>query len=107
MQDADELELDVAYALEGVDEQRGLQLKGHGVDGEVAAGQVVVEGGGLYLGQGAWVGVGLATSAGQIEVEAVAGDAGGTEAGVQHGFAGCKRSQRLGNGSHFTHHGEV
>src|ERR1700731_2544162 len=53
MQNADNLGLDVGDAVEGIEEQPAgsfIQRERHGVDGEVAATQVVVNGRGGYQG---------------------------------------------------------
>ena len=49
MQDADDFALDIGHAVEGIEEQAAgafVERERHGVDGEVAAAQIFVDGGG-------------------------------------------------------------
>ncbi len=86
MQDADGARLDVPHSPVRVEQlaRRVGQPQGHRVDGEVAPGEVVLDGGRLYARQGAGPRVGLAAGAGDVDAEAVAAQRGGPEAGVPH-----------------------
>ena len=59
---ADALSLQVVAAAVGVDQLAvvaGIEADGHGVDGEIAAGEVFINGAGGHRGQGSGFGIGF------------------------------------------------
>ena len=110
MQDADPAFLEVGQASAGVVEVAQVvaaEGHGHGVEGEVAPAQVLVQGGGRDPRERSRLVVGLAPGGGEVERQPAATHAGGAEALVLAGPA----VQALGQGARHRAgvalHGEI
>ena len=87
---ADALTLQVVTAVVGVDQLAivtGVEADGHGVDGEVAAGEVVVNGAGGNCRQSPRFFIGFTAGSGQVNIPVLPLQLGGVEAGVGGEFA--------------------
>jgi hypothetical protein len=73
VQDADQASIEVALSADRIEDLAdawAVEAEGEGVNREVAAAEVFVDGGGLDGGQGAGAGVGLGASSNEVEVVA-------------------------------------
>ena len=110
VEDADQAGLQVVMAAARVVEVAEIvarQADGHGVDGEVAAAQVLGQRRGLDAGQRPGLVVGLAAGGGQVEGTAAGAHGGGAESLVLAGIAAQRRGQLAGRPARVALHRQV
>ena len=111
MQGADDAGCKVGAAIVGVNQVAVVAAEGdgHGVDGEIAAGQVVGDTAGLHVGQGAGSGVGFAAGGYEVNPGQTAGQV--HRSGAEPGMNGHPSAEGIGQflsqGRGAAHHGDV
>ena len=81
--------------------------EGHGIDGEIAAGEIVVDVAGLHVGERAGLTIGLLASSDQVDGGALNHDGRGSEALVYREASTHGVRETRGQGRSIAHHGHV